>query len=752
MTTIKKYHKKGNLNKIKTIRTKTAKLRKNNKASDKNQDINKEKSEEKGNRGVCVANIGLQSFEKSYTKFLLSSKSKDKGKSNDKKEFVKNLLLKFSPSKIKPNNDFYDYINYNWLKQITLEKKQKYIVQVDDFRLTQDKVYKQLNEIILDYIKHNDDELAKNMKQFYDSIVHANSKKHSRKYANAIVHKIDSIRFDKKNVWKMLAFVNKSEIVKTRAPFVWSINPDNKHSQVNRCYVDPHVFSILDLSVYFDDGTDVEYKKKFRNEFKQFCKKVFDTVLGPHHGFHTDDIFEVEMDMMNAFNCPSIKEVNNNGYNKITTHESLSKYGFNWAEFSKELGFSYTPPFYITSSLSYLKCGTELLVQHWDSEKWRTYWIFIFFKKITRMTKDWEKLNYEFHGKFERGQSRINDSDAVSTSLYMSVPFNTFLTNQYVAKYQNPQNVKYVETLCNDLKIVFSRIIEKNTWMSPPTKKYALLKLKHLHFMIAKPETLRPDPLLNYGTSVIENMDKITAWRHQELLALEGKGLVDIPFMDWTQYPVKLTGTQAYIVNASYTPSQNSIYINLGYMQKPFLDLEERGIEYNLAHIGFTICHEMSHVFDDWGSQYDYEGNLKDWWTPADKKKYADIQKDVIKQYEVFAARDGIHFDASIGIGEDLADISGLAICDEYLQDYGVKNNDIAPIKIIGFEAFYIFYAYQQKQLIGKKALAAQLKTNPHPLDKYRCNIPLSRSQIFRALYDVKRGDGMWWHNTNTVW
>jgi predicted metalloendopeptidase len=288
--------------------------------------------------------------------------------------------------------------------------------------------------------------------------------------------------------------------------------------------------------------------------------------------------------------------------------------------------------------------------------------------------------------------------------------------------------------------------------MSPSTKKYALLKLQHLNFVIAKPETLRPDPLLNYGTSVIENIDKINAWRHQEFVNMEGKGLVDIPILDWTQYPVKLTGTQSYIVNASYTPSQNSIYINLGYMQKPFLDLEERGIEYNLAHIGFTIGHEMSHCFDDWGSKYDYEGNLKDWWTAADKKKYAEIQADVVKQYEVFAKRDGITFDASIGVGEDLADISGLAICDEYLQDYGNKNKDIIPIKVIGFKAFYIYYAYQQKQLIGKKALSAQLKTNPHPLDKYRCNIPLSRSEIFRALYDVKRGDGMWWHNTNTVW
>jgi predicted metalloendopeptidase len=265
-------------------------------------------------------------------------------------------------------------------------------------------------------------------------------------------------------------------------------------------------------------------------------------------------------------------------------------------------------------------------------------------------------------------------------------------------------------------------------------------------------EKLRDDPDLNYGHSLYENMTKIMNWRHKKFTELDGKPYIDIPMMDWTQYPVKMTGTQAYIVNASYTPSKNSIYINLGYIQKPFVDLDERGIEYNLAHLGFTISHEMSHGFDDFGSQYDEYGRLHDWWTAADKKKFKEIQADVTKQYEEYAARDGIVYDAAIGIGENMADISGMAICNEYLRDFQENNKDLIPIRYLSFEAFYTYYAFQQKQRVGKKALAAQLKTNPHPLDKYRCNVPLSRSEVFRAMFNVKKGDGMWWHNTDTVW
>jgi endothelin-converting enzyme/putative endopeptidase len=692
--------------------------------------------------------IGLKAFEEKFEKTL----SKDLVKSNEKlkNEFVKKLLSNFSPAHLKPNENFYDYINYTWLQKDYLSEEQKYIVQVDEFRLTQDKVYRQLNDLILKYIKTHNDPLAKNLKNFYYSVIKMNDKQDSRRIAKETIKQIDELRKNKGNVWKMLAYANKDEVVKPRAPFVWSVNPDNKNSTKNRCYLDSHSFNLVDVSIYFDDGLDIEYKRKFRSKFKSFCKKLFDTVLGANN-LNPNHVFEVETDMINALICSDVTS-STESYNKVGAEEAEEKYGFNWKEFTKDLGYKHTPEFFICSNLNYLKCGTKLLIDNWDSEKWRTYWIYIFLVKIARMTRDWEEVNYDFFGSFERGQEAINKSDAVSASLYLSVPFNTFLTNQYVANYETPQNVKYVETMCNDLKIVFNRILKRNNWLSPSTKKYALRKLKHMKFVIAKPEVLREDPLLNYGSNLIENMDKIHAWRHEQYLQLEGKPLVDIPVMDWTQYPVKMIGTQSYIVNASYTPAKNSIYINLGYIQKPFVDLDERGIEYNLAHIGCTIGHEMGHGFDDWGSQYDENGNLNSWWTDHDKKAFKKIQEDVIKQYEDFAARDGIKFDASIGVGEDLADITGLAICDEYLRDYQDNNEDLVPIQRLSFQAFYTYFAIQQRQQVSKKALAAQLKNNPHPLDKYRCNIPLSRSPIFRALYNVKKDDGMWWHNTNSVW
>jgi len=694
--------------------------------------------------------VGLKPFMSKYI-VEYGKKFRKHTQKDFEKYFLDELLSQFAPHSIKPNNNFYDYINYQWLKKISLEDEKKYIVQIDEFRLAQHKVYTELDKIILDYIKNNNDKLAKNLKNFYDTVIEMNKIEDSKRLSKEAVLTIDKF-IEENNVWKLLAFFNSDEMISPFGPFTWSLNPDDKQPDTYRCYITPHSFFVIDLDIYYDDGKDVKYKTKYRDAYIETVKRIFDTCLGNNHGFNAAYIFDVEVEIFNALGCVDITSKEEKLYNKVSATDSLNKYGFDWNEFSKNLGFKKPPDFYITSSLNYLKCGTDLLVNNWNSDKWRTFWIYLLLKRIVRITRKWEHILYDFHGKFQRGQEQINKSDAVSASLYMSIPFNTFLTNEYMKNYSDPQMTEYVSILSKDLLLTFKGILEKNTWLSPKTKKYALYKLENFKFIIGKPEKLRPDPNLDYTNNLYDNLKKILNWRHKKFIELEGQPIIDIPMMDWTQYPVKMTGTQAYIVNASYTPSKNTIYINQGYIQKPFVDLDERGIEYNLAHIGFTLGHEMSHGFDDWGSKYDAEGKLNDWWTQQDKKKFKSIQKDIIKQYEEFAARDGIEFDAAIGVGEDMADISGMAICDQYLRHFQLNNNDIIPIRNLGFQALYTYFALQQRQFVGKKALKAQLKTNPHPLDKYRCNIPLSRSKIFRALFNVKKGDGMWWHNTDTIW
>jgi putative endopeptidase len=361
-------------------------------------------------------------------------------------------------------------------------------------------------------------------------------------------------------------------------------------------------------------------------------------------------------------------------------------------------------------------------------------------------------IHYQFFNRLLEGQPVIMPLE-IYPIFVLSMTFNTFLSTQYTEHNHNPLYVGYVNNLLNDLKYIFIRKLKRNTWLSPKTKAYAIKKMQKLSIVVGRPDKLREDPLLDYQDKNNDswyNILLLVKWKHARFLELEGQGIVDIPLIDWKNF--KIIGTQDYMVNAYYRPTSNSIYVPGAYLQSPFIDLNERGIEYNLAYIGYTLGHELSHALDDSGSRFDENGNLNNWWTEHDRKMYQKKIRDVINQYETFAKRDGIKFDASFSVGEDLADISGLALVEEYLLEFSKVNNNIDRIKKMKLEKFYTDISIQGRQKVFNRAVRSQLRINPHPLEKYRCNCPLSRLELFRTVFNIRPGDGMWWHNTDTIW
>jgi predicted metalloendopeptidase len=678
---------------------------------------------------------------------------------NLENQIVADLKKAVNPTNIQPNQDYYSYINDRWISSYDLDEAQKYIIQVDDFRIVQDKVYRELIQIIEEYITNpltKDTKKAICIKNAFTSFKGSNTQEQTRCLAAAFAEYIDEVTKDPANLWITLGKANRNEMTSSGTPFVWSLNPDEKNPKIYQCYLEPPQVTLIDINVYFDDAIDTKedkkYKKRYRSVYFKYLNALFENCFGENHGFNVKDVFATEVELINAMSCEVITESDKDGYNLITKSEAMKTFGFNWEEFCKSMGFTDIPNSFVTSNVNYLMCGTKLFVERWNSPQWKTYWVYLYIRQQSRWDEIGKKIFYEFEGNFVRGQEKIVDV-SVRPVFGMGFLFNTFLSNEYIRKYKNEEAINYVKTMAEDLKTVFIRIIKRNKWMQPKTKAKALEKLHALTLTVGSPVLLREDPLLDYKPNdPWGNLMKITLWRHNQAIKLVGKPIIDIPVMDWTQIPPKFVGTQAYVVNAMYTPTENGIYIPLGYVQKPFVDLDERGVEYNLARIGYTIAHEMSHALDDFGSKYDETGKLNNWWTEKDRKKFQQIQNNIIEQYRVFASYDGIDFDAAPSIGEDLADISGLAICQEYLRDFQIKNEDILPIKSLSFMAFFVYLAIQSRQKISRRAILAQLKTNPHPLDKYRCNVPLSRTRVFRAIYKVKKGDKMWWPSVNTVW
>lgn len=696
--------------------------------------------------------IPFESFEKEFEKKNKTYLNKSKRILN--KKIMKDIHEFYNNKKITAKDDFYDWVNNDWLKDFKAKQGEKYIVEFDDFRLVQQKVYLELFEIIKEYLKTNKHTtFGKCLNNFYHSFDNLSSVKEVETDALNMIHELDELRKDKKNIWKALAMFNKSEMYSWGAPFAFNMLPDQKDPTVYRATLNGPQFSLIDIEVYFDDGKELKYKSVFKHKFLKYIKDTFDTVFGKGHDLNPEDVFNTEVKMLGAFGCMTEKEDPQN-YNKMTKEECMKKYSFNWEEFCKALGFKKVPNWFVTRSVNYLKCGTQLLLKEWDTKEFRTYFIFIYLRQTGLFCKKTRDLTFDFRGKFERGEISNFDDQGINGIYGLGMAFNKFLSNEYIKKYEDRNKISFLKSLAEDLKAVFIRIVKRNDWLKPSTKQNALLKLHHLELIIGSPPAIYDDPILPYTSNCMENMLMICKWRFEKSITLEGTSTskFELPTMDWRQYPAKFTGTQSYVVNAAYTPSKNSIYVPLGYIQEPFINLKEIGLEYNLAHLGFTLGHEMSHSLDNWGSQYDYKGRLTDWWTKEDKIKFNTKKNDVLKQYKEFGKRDKIEYNVEMTLGEDMADISSIAICTEYLRDFHKYNNEILPIENLSFKKFFIYYAYQMRQKIGKKSIMSNLKTNPHPLDKYRTNIPLSRSYLFRSIYDVKKGDKMYWSNMDSIW
>lgn len=697
---------------------------------------------------------------KNKNKTLKKYNKKHLVKNTLEKHFLMNITRATKPSYIKLKNDFYSYINKRWLKQYKVEETQKYIYQVDDYRITQDKVYRELLDIALNYTKNPSTKHTKraiNIKNLYKSAMNLNNETQSKKYAEIDLNNIDNLRKNKSNLWKLLATINKNEIVAPSSPFVWSLRGDDKHPDVYICHLEPPklpLLDLLDISIYFDDNLDIEYKKKYRNKYFSYLQILFDSVFGKNNEFNVKDVFNCQVKIAYAIGCNKYDKSNDEKtYNLVTKEDAKKVFSFDWEEFMKEYGFKNIPNKFVTSNLNYLLCGTKLLIDEWDTPEWRTYWIYIYIRQQQRFNSKGVLNWYDFYGKFLRGQeTRIHKK--LSPVFPLCYAFNTFLSEEYIKIYNNKTNIEYVTNLANNLKNTFKQILERNTWLENKTKQICIKKIENVNVIVGYPEKITTvDPLLDYAEDDIwGNLTKIAVWRHNKFMESVGEPLINIPFIDWTAIPPQLMGQQVYTVNALYLQRNNKIYIPLAYIQPPFLDLNNRGIEYNLAFIGFTIAHELSHSLDDVGYLYDENGVLKDWWTHNDKENFKKIQNNIIEQYAYFAQRDKIEYDILMTIGENMADISGLNICVEYLRNYQEQRKEILPIKILSFQEFFVYFAIQEKQKIKKKSLYALLKTNPHPLDQYRTNIPLSRNPIFRKIFDIKKEDKMWWNSTNRIW
>ncbi|HXZ49297.1 MAG TPA: M13-type metalloendopeptidase [Usitatibacter sp.] len=303
----------------------------------------------------------------------------------------------------------------------------------------------------------------------------------------------------------------------------------------------------------------------------------------------------------------------------------------------------------------------------------------------------------------------------------------------YVARYFTPEKKARMDALVANLVAAYRESIEGLTWMGPETKKAALAKLAALAPHIGYPAKWRDYSKLEIEPGdLVGNVMRGQRFDYERNIAKLGK---PVDREEWLLSP--------QTVNAYYYPPMNEVVFPAAILQPPFFDASADDA-LNYGAIGAVIGHEISHGFDDHGSQYDAQGNLRDWWTKEDRREFRERTAALVAQYDAYSPLPGYHLNGKLTLGENIADNSGLAIA---WKAYRIALGGRPAPVIDGFtgaQRFYIGWARVWAEKRRPEEAIRLLKIDPHSPGRFRADGPPSNEEPFYAAFGVKEGDGMY--------
>jgi putative endopeptidase len=307
------------------------------------------------------------------------------------------------------------------------------------------------------------------------------------------------------------------------------------------------------------------------------------------------------------------------------------------------------------------------------------------------------------------------------------------LGQAYVKTYFPPAAKARVATIIDNLVAALRDDLKTLDWMSPATRTAATTKLGAIRVKIGYPDKWRDYSSLNIQKGPIAgNYLRANAFEWKRDLAKIGK---PVDRNEWWMSPPT--------VNAYYDPTMNEIVFPAGILQPPFFNAQADDAV-NYGGIGAVIGHEITHGFDDSGCQFDAKGNLSNWWTADDKKRFDSRAEQVIKQFDGYEIEPKVNVNGKLVVGESIADLGGLAIAYRALQMSMAGKPKPAPID--GFtpeQRFFLGYAQVWAENSRPEYARTLVATDPHPPARFRVNGPLSNMEAFAKAFGAKAGDPM---------
>jgi len=634
-------------------------------------------------------------------------------------------------------DNFYQFANGAWLKKTEIPAA---FPSWGAGRMLQERNNDVLRQIL--------DESAKNTKaaknsdaqligDFYASCMdEAAIERDGAKPLDAYLKQIDAM----KSANDLPRVLGRLQRVGVNAAFGYFVYPDFKNSASNLAYAWQGGLSLPNRDYY--TKTD-EKSQKLREQFQEHVARMFQ-LLGDapeQAGAHAAAVMKFEMRLALSSKTPVELRDPAGSYNKKTFAElKAATPDFDWATYIDALGSPKItevnlahPDFFKTF---------DAMLKDVPLEDWKTY---LRWQLLTAaapyLSKNFADENFAF---FRKTLSGVTEQQPRwrRCAGWTDAQLGEALGQEFVKRNFTPEAKRRMNELVSNLFAAYRERIQKIDWMSDATKVQALAKLAAFQRKIGYPDVLR-----GYrGLSIDRQSFFGNVFRATEFAGVRDLQDIGRP-VDRTRW-----GMTPPTVDAYYNPTYNEIVFPAGILQPPFFD-EKSDDAVNYGHIGAVIGHEITHGFDDQGSQFDASGNLKMWWTPEDRKRFEEKADCVVKQFGGYEVDKDLFINGKLTLGENIADLGGVIIA--YNAFKKSLEGKPRPANIDGFtpeQRFFISYAQAWLRKTRPEAIRLQVQSDPHSISNWRAMGPLSNMPEFAEAFQCKVGDRMVRETPCKVW
>ena len=661
----------------------------------------------------------------------LSACKSDNKKSDTAQAETPGIELKYMDTTVSPKDDFYDYVNGNWMKQAEIPAEES---TWGGFSILRKQTREDMLEIINDaekkatYAAGSDQAKALSIyKSQLDTVARNQAGLEPLQPALEAINSIENL----KDVQTALA--NNTAV---SSPFFsFYVSSGLSNSNMNFGYVTPGRLGLPDRDYYLDQDNKA---KEIRDQYQAHIIRML--------GFLGDDEASAKkqakliLNMETKLAEPRLDKVQRRDARNYNNPRSMTQLqnmvpAIDWEKMITELGVSKKVDTVIVNQLEYMK-ELQKVLKNTSIEDIKTLMRWSTLNGAANyLTTDLEKAEWDFYEKTLNGvqQQKPADERALAT---VDRAMGEAVGQLYVDKKFPPEAKAKAEKMIANIKDAFKERINNLEWMTDSTKAKAIDKLSKFTVKIGYPDNWEDYSEMNVDAdkSYFDNMMAVSKWALQDNLKDFGNPV------DKTKW-----GMSPQTVNAYFNPSFNEIVFPAAILQPPFYNYQaDEAVNY--GGIGAVIGHETSHAFDDSGARFDGNGNLKNWWSEEDLTDFTERGDALAQEYSNIEVADSLYINGKFTLGENIGDLGGVLAAYDGLQKYYQENG--RPEKIDGFTAeqrFFISWATIWRTKMRDDALRTRIKTDPHSrrAGMYRAYVPLQNIDAFYEAFNIKKGDSM---------